>query len=45
MICKRCEQYIPWNSRHIKTLGGAKYCRHCHQANVASLTKNYTGGE
>ena len=27
MICKRCEQYIPWNSRKDK-----EYCRHCKQA-------------
>ena len=28
MICNRCEQYIPENSRSI----AKGYCRHCHRA-------------
>jgi len=40
MICNRCEQYIPENSRS-KTF--VNYCRHC--AGTIKLAKNLVIGE
>jgi len=42
MICKRCEQWIPWNSRAENRHVVGDYCRHCL---VASIMKKRYGGE
>jgi hypothetical protein len=42
MICKRCEQWIPWNSR---SKYNGNYCRHCAGYYYRKFVKWGQGGE